>query len=50
MNQDDLVEALQSGMIGAAGLDVTTPEPLPVEHPLLKMNNCGKMTKISSKK
>ncbi|XP_033643850.1 glyoxylate reductase/hydroxypyruvate reductase-like [Asterias rubens] len=40
MNQDDLVEALQSGMIGAAGLDVTTPEPLPVEHPLLKMNNC----------
>ncbi|XP_071808881.1 glyoxylate reductase/hydroxypyruvate reductase-like [Asterias amurensis] len=48
MNQDDLVEALQSGTIGAAGLDVTTPEPLPVEHPLLKMNNCVVLPHIGS--
>ncbi len=27
-------EALQKGTIGGAGLDVTEPEPLPVDHPL----------------
>jgi phosphoglycerate dehydrogenase-like enzyme len=34
VNQDDLVEALKSGQVGAAGLDVTDPEPLPPGHPL----------------
>lgn len=34
-----LVEALQSGQIGAVGLDVTNPEPLPMDSPLLTMNN-----------
>ena len=29
-----LVEALQSGTIGGAGVDVTDPEPLPAGHPL----------------
>ena len=29
-----LMEALKSGHIAAAGLDVTGPEPLPPEHPL----------------
>jgi phosphoglycerate dehydrogenase-like enzyme len=29
-----LVEALLSGQVGAAGLDVTDPEPLPSDHPL----------------
>nr|MBA2282307.1 hydroxyacid dehydrogenase [Acidimicrobiia bacterium] len=31
---DDLVAALQHGSIGAVGLDVTDPEPLPDGHPL----------------
>lgn len=35
----DLVAALQSGKIGAAGLDVTDPEPLPAGHPLWTMEN-----------
>ncbi len=48
VNQDDLVEALQSGSIGAAGLDVTTPEPLPVDHPLLNMTNCVVLPHVGS--
>jgi glyoxylate/hydroxypyruvate reductase A len=31
--QDDLLEALDNGHIGAALLDVSTPEPLPENHP-----------------
>ncbi len=37
---DDLVEALKSGLIGGAGLDVTDPEPLPDGHPLWTLANC----------
>lgn len=37
---DDLVEALRNGVIGGAGLDVTDPEPLPVDHPLWSLPNC----------
>jgi phosphoglycerate dehydrogenase-like enzyme len=37
---DDLVDALQTGQIGGAGLDVTDPEPLPDEHPLWSLPNC----------
>ena len=37
---DDLVWALQQGVIGGAALDVTDPEPLPVDHPLWSMPNC----------
>ena len=40
VNQDDLYEALTSGTIRAAGLDVTVPEPLPTDSPLLKLDNC----------
>jgi len=36
---DDLVAALQSGEIAAAGLDVTDPEPLPADHPLANLPN-----------
>lgn len=35
-----LVEALRSGQIGGAALDVTEPEPLPTGHPLWDLPNC----------
>ena len=34
IDQDALVAALTAKTIGAAFLDVTTPEPLPADHPL----------------
>ena len=38
---DDLVWALQNGIIGGAAIDVTDPtEPLPDEHPLWGLPNC----------
>ncbi|KAH9498694.1 hypothetical protein Btru_004590 [Bulinus truncatus] len=40
VDQDALYEALVSNKIGAACLDVTTPEPLPVNHKLLTLKNC----------
>lgn len=36
---DDLVEALASGRVGGAGLDVFETEPLPAEHALWGMEN-----------
>ncbi|OPJ82784.1 putative 2-ketogluconate reductase [Patagioenas fasciata monilis] len=39
IDQDALIEALQNKVIRAAALDVTYPEPLPRDHPLLKLNN-----------
>nr|XP_033492898.1 probable 2-ketogluconate reductase isoform X1 [Epinephelus lanceolatus]XP_033492899.1 probable 2-ketogluconate reductase isoform X1 [Epinephelus lanceolatus]XP_033492900.1 probable 2-ketogluconate reductase isoform X1 [Epinephelus lanceolatus] len=39
VDQDALVKALQSGTIHAAALDVTYPEPLPRDHPLLGLPN-----------
>lgn len=36
---DDLVQALRSGQVAEAGLDVTDPEPLPRDHPLWAMPN-----------
>jgi len=40
VNQEDLLIALKDGLIGGAGLDVTTPEPLPPDSPLLALGNC----------
>ena len=39
INQEALVKALKGGLIGGAGLDVTTPEPLPPDHPLFQIPN-----------
>ena len=36
----DLVEALREGLIFAAGLDVTDPEPPLKDNPLLSLPNC----------
>lgn len=39
IDQDALVAALDAGRIGGALLDVTTPEPLPEDHPLWALDN-----------
>jgi D-3-phosphoglycerate dehydrogenase len=36
---DDLIAALQSGHLSAAALDVTDPEPINPDNPLVKMDN-----------
>ncbi|XP_026722697.1 glyoxylate reductase/hydroxypyruvate reductase, partial [Athene cunicularia] len=48
VNQEDLYDALAHGQIAAAGLDVTTPEPLPADHPLLSLKNCVILPHIGS--
>lgn len=39
VKEDDLVWALGNGIISMAGIDVTETEPIPVDHPLLKLPN-----------
>ncbi|MFK7735569.1 MAG: 2-hydroxyacid dehydrogenase [Pirellulaceae bacterium] len=48
VDQDALVDALRDGQIFAAGLDVCTPEPLPVDHPLFTLTNCVLLPHIGS--
>ena len=48
VNQEDLYTALTTGEIRAAGLDVTVPEPLPTDHPLLALSNCVVLPHIGS--
>jgi len=46
---DALVEALSSGHLAGACLDVTDPEPLPREHPLWAMSNVVITPHVSSR-
>ncbi len=39
VDQDALFDALKSGRLAAAGIDVTEPEPLPMGSPLLSLEN-----------
>jgi lactate dehydrogenase-like 2-hydroxyacid dehydrogenase len=39
-NTDTLVRALREGWIARAALDVTDPEPIPADHPLVAMPQC----------
>lgn len=48
VNMDDLADALESSEIAGAGLDVTVPEPIPLNHRLLKLNNCVILPHIGS--
>lgn len=40
VDPDALHDALVDGVIFAAGLDVTEPEPIPADHPLVGLANC----------
>ena len=48
VDHDALVEALKNGEITHAGLDVTDPEPLPRDHPLLSMTNVSLTPHVGS--
>ncbi|XP_068153260.1 glyoxylate reductase/hydroxypyruvate reductase isoform X1 [Drosophila tropicalis] len=48
VDQKALYEALKTKRIQAAGLDVTTPEPLPLTDPLLQLNNVVILPHIGS--
>jgi len=48
VDPDSLYEALRDGQIAYAALDVTEPEPIPVDHPLLSLPNCIVVPHIGS--
>ena len=48
VDQEALYAALVAGKIGGAALDVTTPEPLPADHPLLTLPNVTIVPHIGS--
>jgi glyoxylate reductase len=47
-NEEDLIEALNQGTIWGAGLDVTNPEPMKSNNPLLNMENVAVLPHIGS--
>ena len=47
-NEDDLFHALNQNIIWGAGLDVTNPEPMKPENPLLSLPNCCILPHIGS--
>ena len=48
VDPDALYDALKNGVIAAAALDVTEPEPLPGDHKLLTLPNCLVVPHIAS--
>jgi glyoxylate reductase len=48
VDTDALVQALQEGWIARAALDVTDPEPIPADHPLVSLPNCIVVPHIAS--
>ena len=48
LDQEALIQALKEKTIFAAGLDVTTPEPLPTENELFKLDNAIILPHIGS--
>lgn len=47
-NEEDLIAALEEGAIWGAGLDVTNPEPMRADNPLLEMENVAVTPHIGS--
>lgn len=47
-NQQDLCDALRNGEIFAAGLDVTDPEPISADDPLVGLPNCVLVPHVGS--
>lgn len=48
IDPDALYDALRQGRIGGAALDVTEPEPIPLDSPLLTLPNCLIVPHIAS--
>ena len=48
VDPEALEHALRAGEIFAAGLDVTEPEPLPADHPLVALPNCVVLPHVAS--
>ncbi len=48
VDHDALYDALRSGQLFGAGLDVTEPEPVRADHPLLTLPNCLVVPHIAS--
>jgi glyoxylate reductase len=48
VDQDALTDALRSGHLWGAGLDVTDPEPMRGDHPLAMMPNCLVVPHVAS--
>ena len=48
VDQVALANALRSGGIFAAALDVTDPEPIPMDDPLVNLDNCLLVPHIAS--
>ena len=48
IDSESLLAALQSGHVAAAALDVFAPEPIPADHPILKMDQVVVSSHIAS--